>query len=205
MHGFGLYIASWTTACLVALALYLARRDRYAISQRRYWQFLTEPWKVATFVAGAALITLVAPYSGDPTWDYYDGFFMSVFCYTTAPWVVGVLYQAARGQAKPDEVYIAVCAWLFSASWSYDIYQLWRHGYYPITWFSNLFASSLIYLCAGLFWNLEHVPGRGVIFSFMRAGWPSRATQSSFWRIALWGAVFAVPAVAAVLVFLLQD
>ena len=61
----------------------------------------------------------------------------------------------------------------------------------------------MIYLCAGLFWNLEYVPGRGVIFSFMRAGWPSRAAQSSFWRVALWAAVFAVPAVAAVLVFML--
>ena len=92
---------------------------------------------------------------------------------------------------------------MFSASWSYDLYQLWRHGYYPITWFANLFASSLIYLCAGLFWNLEHVPGRGVIFSFMREGWPSRPAQSSVLRILVWGAVFAIPAVAAVLIFIL--
>jgi hypothetical protein len=197
------YVALWSTACAAALVLYLVRRDRYVISQRSYWHFLTEPWKLATFVAGAALITLVAPYTGDPTWDYYDGFFMSVFCYTTAPWVVGILYLAAHRRARVDEVYIAACAWLFSASWSYDIYQLWRHGYYPITWFANLFASSLIYLCAGLFWNLEHAPGRGVIFSFMRAGWPSRPAQSSVLRILAWGAVFAVPAIAAVLIFLL--
>ena len=198
-----LYVASWAVACLAALVLYLARRDRYAISRRSYWHFLTEPWKVATFIAGAALITLVAPYSGDPTWDYYDGFFMSVLCYTTSPWVVGVLYQARRRRARIDEVYIAVCAWLFSASWSYDLYQLWRHGYYPITWHANLFASSLIYLCAGLFWNLEYVPGRGTIFSFMQEDWPSRPRSSSVWRLAIWGAVFAIPAIAAVAVFVL--
>lgn len=203
MAGFGLYISSWATACAVALGLYVARRERYVISRRRYWRFLTEPWKVATFIAGAALITLVAPYTGDPTWDYYDGFFMSVFCYTTAPWVVGVLYFASRREAKRDEIYIAVCAWFFSASWSYDIYQLWRFGYYPITWSSNFFASSLIYLCAGFFWNLEYLPGRGVIFSFMRAEWPSPSSVSSFWRIAAWAGVFAIPAIAAVLVFLL--
>lgn len=198
-----IYVALWSAACLAALALYFARRTAYVISRRSYWHFLGEPWKVATFVAGAATITLVAPYTGDPTWDYYDGFFMSVFCYTTAPWVVGILYLAARRQARPDELFLAVCAWLFSASWSYDLYQLWRHGYYPITWFPNLFASSLIYLCAGLFWNLEHLPGRGVIFSFMRDGWPSRPRQSSVLKILAWGAVFAIPAVAAVLVFIL--
>ena len=33
------------------------------------------------------------------------------------------------------------------------------------------FVRSVIYLCAGAFWNLEYVPGRGVIFSFMREGW----------------------------------
>ena len=203
MAGFGLYIAFWATACVVALALFLARRERHVISRRQYWQFLTEPWKVATFVTGAALITLLAPYTGDPTWDHYDGFFMSVFCYTTAPWVVGVLYRAARREARADEIYVAVCAWLFSVSWSYDIYQLWRFGFYPITWLSNLFASSIIYLCAGLFWNLEYVPGRGVIFSFMRAGWPSRASASSFWKVSIWAAVFAIPAVAAILVFML--
>lgn len=197
------YVALWAFACAVAVGLYLVGRDRYVISQPRYWQFLAEPWKLAAFVAGASLITLVAPYTGDPTWDYVDGFFMSVFCFTTAPWVVGILYQAARRRARWDELYIAVCAWLFSASWSYDIYLLWRDGYYPITWFANLFASSLIYLCAGLFWNLEYLPGRGVIFSFMREGWPSRPLQSSVLRIAAWGLVFAIPAIAAVLIYIL--
>jgi hypothetical protein len=50
---------------------------------------------------------------------------------------------------------VALCLWLFSASWSYDLYLLLRDGSYPVTWLANLFASSLLYLSAGLFWNLH--------------------------------------------------
>jgi hypothetical protein len=197
------YVAAWTAACVAALVVYARRPQSFRISTRAYWHFLGEPWKLATFVAGAALITLVAPYTGDPTWDYIDGFFMSVLCFATAPWVAGVLFLAARRQASASELYVAVCAWLFSASWSYDAYLLWRDGHYPDTWFANLFASSVIYLSAGLFWNLEYAQGRGVIFSFMRPGWPSRSENTAVWRFALYALVFALPAIAAVLMFLL--
>ena len=200
---FKVYIAAWSTACLAALVLVLRHRAAFAIGRRGYWHFLSEPWKLATFVAGASLITLVAPYTGDPTWDYVDGAFMSVFCFTTAPWVVATLYFAARRRASLTEAYVALCAWLFSASWSYDIYLVWRDGEYPSTWFANLFASSVIYLAAGLFWNLEWLRGRGVIFSFMRDGWPSRPAESAFLRLLGYAVIFAVPAIAAVLMFLL--
>lgn len=200
---FKLYIAAWAGACLLALALLLHRPADFAITRRRYWHFLTEPWKVLTFLAGAALITLVAPYTGDPTWDWVDGLFMSVLCYTTAPWVVATLFFAVHRQVRLGELYAAVCAWLFSASWSYDIYLVWRDGFYPDTWFANLFASSVIYLCAGMFWNLEWQAGRGVIFSFMRDHWPSRAPHAPVWRFAIYALVFALPAIAAVLMFLL--
>ena len=197
------YIAAWSVAALAALAIFLRRPASFFIARRSYWQFLTEPWKVMTFVAGAALITLVAPYTGDPTWDYADGFFMSVFCYATAPWVVAVLYFAARQRVRPAEVYVAVCAWLFSASWSYDVYLLWRDGTYPSTWFPNLFASSFIYLCAGLFWNLEWVHGRGVIFSFMRDGWPSRPAATVHARLVVYALILALPVIGAVMIFLI--
>lgn len=200
---FKLYIAAWSACCLLALVLYLRRGKAFAISRRAYWHFLVEPWKLFTFVAGAGLITLVAPYTGDPTWDRVDGLFMSVFCYTTAPWVVATVFFAARGRVGVDELVVAVIVWLFSASWSYDIYLVWRDGDYPLTWFPNLFASSVIYLCAGLFWNLEYRPGRGVIFSFMEEGWPARPAQPSLWRIAIYAAIFALPAIAAVLIYLL--
>ena len=200
---FKYYIGGWSLACLLALGLFLRSPATFAIGRRSYWHFLGEPWKLATFVAGAALITLVAPYTGDPTWDYVDGFFMSVFCFTTAPWVVGTLYFSLHRKVSWTETYVAICAWLFSACWSYDIYLVWRDGEYPPTWFANLFASSVIYLAAGLFWNLEWQRGRGVIFSFMREGWPSRPAESAFFRLLGYAAIFAIPAVAAVLMFLL--
>lgn len=198
---FKAYIAAWALASLWALVLIVRRPGRFAITGGDYRQFLSEPWKLATFAAGGALITLIAPYTGDPTWDYVDGFFMSVLCFTTAPWVVAVLYFFARRRASLAEAYVALCAWLFSASWSYDIYLVWRDGDYPFTWLPNLFASSVIYLCAGLFWNLEWTPARGVIFSFMRAGWPSRPECSAPARLLLYAAVLAAPAIGAVVIF----
>jgi hypothetical protein len=200
---FKIYVACWSLACAAALFLYLRQPRAFAISSRDYWRFLADGWKLATFAAGAGLITLVAPYTGDPTWDYVDGLFMSVLCFASAPWAVATLYFAVRRRARIAEVYVAVCAWLFSASWSYDLYLVVRDGHYPETWFANLFASSVIYICAGLFWNLEYCAGRGVIFSFMRDGWPSRAPGAPVWRFALYMLVFALPAVAAVLMFLL--
>lgn len=201
---FKIYIAGWVFACVIALALYLREPGNFVVSSRQYWRFLAEPWKLTAFAAGGLLITLVAPYTGDPTWDHVDGAFMSILCFTTAPWVVGVLYRLMRGKAGWAESYVAVCAWLFSASWSYDIYLVWRDGAYPATWLPNLFASSLIYLCAGLFWNLEWQPDRGVVFSFMRATWPTRQQVSSPWRLLLYAALFAAPAVWAVLVFMIH-
>jgi hypothetical protein len=204
MHPFfWYYVAAWSAACLLALGLFLRDRSGCATGRGGYWHFLGEPWKLATFAAGAALVTLVAPYTGDPTWDRTDGLFMSVFCFATAPWVVATLFLTARRNAGWTETYIAFCAWLFSASWSYDIYAVWRDGEYPSTWFANLFASSVIYLSAGLFWNLEWQRGRGVIFSFIREGWPSRPAESAFFRLLGYAAVFALPVIAAVLMFLL--
>lgn len=200
---FKFYIAGWSALCIVALALFLRRPSAFVPGRRIYWHFLGEPWKLVTFVAGGALITLIAPYTGDPTWDRVDGFFMSVFCFTTAPWVVGALYLAARRQTSPVEIYVAACVWLFSASWSYDIYLVWRDGEYPLTWYSNIYASSLIYLCAGLFWNLEWQPERGVIFSFMREGWPSRPAHSSPLRFAIYALVLTLPAIGAILIFMI--
>jgi hypothetical protein len=200
---FKLYMAGWACACGIALVAYARKRAAFAISSRRYWHFIAEPWKLTAFVAAAALFTVIAPYTGDPTWDHADGAFMSVLCFATAPWVAGTLYRLARGRAGMAEGYVALCAWLFSASWSYDAYLLWRDGHYPATWHANLLASSVIYLSAGLFWNLEWEPGKGAIFSFMKEDWPVRPAASSPWRIALYAAVFAAPAVLAVLVFLL--
>jgi len=79
--------------------------------------------------------------------------------------------------------YIAICVWMFSASWSYDLYLVLRDGSYPTTWFPNIFASSVLYLSAGLLWSLENVEGRGVIFGFMDPSWPLVSKSGKFTRI----------------------
>lgn len=199
---FKIYIGIWSAAFLLALALYLKNPSIFAITHRSYWHFLSEPWKLLTFLVSGLLVTLVAPYTNDPTWDHIDGFFMSVLCFATAPWVVGILYRRAKGHSSWIELYVAVCAWLFSASWSYDIYLVWRDGDYPLTWYANIYASSLIYLCAGLFWSLEWQAGRGVVFSFMQKDWPVRAKTSSPKHLALYGAVLAIPILLALVMML---
>jgi len=101
---FRIYIAAWSAACLAAVLLYLRHPGDFAISRHAYWHFLAEPWKLVTFIAGTGLITLVAPYTGDPTWDYVDGFFMSVLCYATAPWVVLRHYPCLAGSWCRDDL-----------------------------------------------------------------------------------------------------
>jgi hypothetical protein len=72
---------------------------------------------------------------------------------------------------------------MFSASWSYDLYLVLRDGNYPVTWFSNIFESSVLYISAGLFWNLDWEHGSGVIFAFMKTNWPYNTSESVFSRI----------------------
>jgi hypothetical protein len=133
-------------------------------------------------------ITVIAPYTGDQTWDYYDAMMMSVLTFATAPWAVGTLYRTLRGEARPANAYVALCAMLFSASWCYDIYLVFRDGSYPMTWWANMAASSILYLLAGMLWNLEWRPGRGATFGFMEQGWPDPAHAAGFSKL-VWMAI----------------
>jgi hypothetical protein len=80
----------------------------------------------------------------DCTWDFMNASFMSLLAFTTAPWAIGTLYLALRGRASGTSAYIAVCIWLFSASWSYDLWHLVDFGEYPPTWLPNVLASSCL-------------------------------------------------------------
>lgn len=196
------YIATYLLACLVALWLYWKDPVQFYISRKTYWRFVSEPWKLISFGIAATGMVVVGPYTVDPTWDYIDAGFMSVFTYATAPWVMGVLYRLVRGRESLKQAFVAACAWLFSASWSYDLYILWRDGDYPATWLPNIFAASVLYVSAGLLWNLEWAPGRGVIFGFMREDWPAPLPQSGFRKLAWFALPFMAIAAASVLYFL---
>jgi hypothetical protein len=166
-------------------------RERKALIllQKAYRLYLFSKWKLLTFAIAALSMIVMAPYTGDPTWDYVDAAFMSILTFLTAPWAVGTLYLALKRQAQPTHIYIAVCVWMFSVSWAYDVYILLKHGYYPPTWLPNIVLSSILYFAAGLMWNLQRKEGRGVVFGFMAPGWPDPASELGFRQIA-W---FALP------------
>ena len=170
------YGAAWGLACLGALALVARRPAEFSITGAAYRAYLLQPWKLATFALAGAGLTIIAPYTGDPTWDYFDAAMMSVLTFVTAPWAVGTLYRR-------EHIYVALCAWLFSASWCYDLYLLLRDGRYPDTWAANMAASSILYLLAGLLWNFEWRPARGVTFGFLEESWPDPAHAGGFRKI----------------------
>ncbi|HXF65089.1 MAG TPA: hypothetical protein VNK67_00115 [Burkholderiales bacterium] len=196
-----IYLAAWMVACLAAIAVFWRRRRAFAVSHATYWRFLFVPWKVITFAIAALGITLIAPYTGDPTWDHFDAAFMSVLTYLTAPWAVGAIYLSLRGRLPAFQAYAAACAWLFSASWSYDLYLLLRDGHYPGTWLPNLFASSVLYVAAGLLWNLDWRAGKGVVFAFTEPGWPAPPEAGAFRRIVWYALPFMIIAAVAILSF----
>lgn len=200
---FYIYIATWTLACAIAFAIYLRDRRSFCFARREYWRFLAQPWKLATFGVAWCGLTLIAPYTGDPTWDYVDASFMSLLTFITAPWVIGALYKSARRELPLKQAYVAVCLWMFSVSWSYDLYLVLRDGDYPITWLVNIPASSVLYVSAGLLWNLEWQPNRGVIFTFMREGWPTPAAHLCLERIVWVALPFMLIAASAALSFVL--
>lgn len=196
------YLAAWLAACALALWLYLRDRGAYVVSRPAYWRFVLAPWKATTFALAATGMVVVAPYTGDPTWDYFDAAFMSIFCYATAPWAVGTVYRLAQRRAHWREIYVMACAWMFTVSWSYDGYMLLKSGYYPATWQSNIALSSILYVSAGLLWSLEHRPGSGVAFGFTRDDWPQPLPGGGgFGRVAWFALPFMALAAALVLAF----
>jgi len=186
---FTAYVTGWSIACVAAGFLLFRERRTLVLFKSEYWRSLLTGWKLVTFAIAAVAMTTIAPYTGDPTWDYIDASFMSIFTFLTAPWALGTLYLAFRRQAALTHVYVMVCVWMFSVSWSYDLYILLRDGYYPATWLPNIVLSSVLYVAAGLLWNLAWKPGRGVVFGFMEPGWPDTGCEPGFHRI-VW---FALP------------
>lgn len=183
------YLSAYTVACFVAAILMVRERGSLILFKSAYRRYLRSPWKLLTFAIAALSMIIMAPYTGDPTWDYIDAAFMSILTFLTAPWAVGTLYMALKRQARAVHIYIAVCVWMFSASWAYDVYILLKHGYYPPTWVPNIVLSSILYFAAGLMWNLQRREGRGVIFGFMEPDWPNPAFELGF-RQVIW---FALP------------
>jgi hypothetical protein len=133
---------------------------------------------------------------------------MSLCTYLTAPWAIGVIARS-RGAARTKIVlrrpliFVAMIAWMFSASWSYDGYLFLRDGRYPASWAANIPASTALYVAAGMLFSLVHVKDRGIVFDFMTADW-KLTPRSSFGKIALPAAILIVGVVLALSPFVVS-
>jgi hypothetical protein len=163
---------------------------------------LLQPWKLFTFFVALTLITVVAPYSGDPTWDYLDSIIISCLTFVVAPWSVGAIYLSCRNRTFDKRLLVAACLF-FTPCWFYDLYILLRDHAYPPTWVSNLFLSGPIVALAGLFWNLAWLRELGTHFSFSHRPWIS-SEATPFGKILLPALMISVPVVVMVLWFVFE-
>ncbi len=196
------YVVLWGTACQFAVYFYLKDRRSFAFSRKEYIRFLFVPWKIVTFLIALTGMVAIAPYSGDPTWDHLDAFFMSVLTFAGAPWAVGALYKSFKGKMPWRQTFVAFCVWMFSVSWSYDLYILFRDGRYPAEWLANMFASSTLYIPAGLLWNLTWSKEKGVIFSFMEEDRLRPPDHQDFSKVFWYAMLFIAFAAGLILYFL---
>lgn len=196
------YLTAWAILVALSVGLMLVQPSRYEICTRPYWTFLLQPWKLVTFLLALALITVVAPYSGDPTWDYLDSIIISCLTFIEAPWTVGVMYLSYKNRQFDKRLLVATCLFL-TPCWFYDIYILFRDQMYPPTWVSNLFLSGPIVALAGLFWNLSWHQEAGTHFSFSRDPWMSKRV-TPFSKVFVPALLIAIPVISMVLWFVMD-
>jgi hypothetical protein len=102
---------------------------------------------------------------------------------------------------------VAIALMLFSSSWFYDAYLLWRDGFYTGRWAGNLMLSPFIYVVAGLLWNMEAKESgdfreqSAFRLSFVRADWPSRPVDTRFGPLVLVSIPFIVVAAFVLVAF----
>jgi hypothetical protein len=188
----GGYLVLWLALTAAALVLAIRQRRTLSLFSRNYARFLAVPWRLATFVLATFCLAVIAPRTGDPTWDYYDATLMGLLTFLTAPWVLGTFWRARRPPRSALTLFIAAICWMVSASWSYDLYILLRDGVYPPSALANILASSILYVAAGFFWSLVWRPGRGVTFAFLEADWPAVGPPGGFSRLVGYALAFAV-------------
>ncbi len=176
------YLICWLSFCLFAGFLCYRYRKDLISELPNYRSLIFIKWKLVTFSIAFIFVTFAGHFTDDETWDIISGGGMSVLTFFTAPWAVGTTYKVLRGQRPFTYLIIAAALTLFSASWFYDGYLLLRDGSYTGRWIGNLILSPIIYVCAGLLWNLE-ASGHWFRFSFLRLDWPKPPEDRSFWPI----------------------
>jgi hypothetical protein len=179
------YLWLWMAACLVAVGILYRDRKSLHPELGNYARFLFVPWKIATFLPALLFVTFAGRFTDDETWDVVSGAGMSILTYLTAPWALGLFYKSLKNERPKRYLLVACVLCLFSSSWFYDGYLLWRDGEHSIRWLSNLMLSPIIYVAAGFLWNLEvTTDGRFTdpefTLSFLRDDWPVPPGNTSF-------------------------
>jgi hypothetical protein len=180
------YMAIWVSFCFVAVLILVRDRKSLIHEWREYWRFLIVPWKLWLFVPALLFVTFAGRFTNDETWDVVTGSGMAILTFLTAPWALGLIYQVFAGRRPLRYLVVALVLLLFSSSWFYDGYLLWRDGAYTGRWLGNLVLSPFIYVAAGLLWNLEAKDSgdfreaSGFRLSFVRADWPTRPVDTRF-------------------------
>jgi hypothetical protein len=183
---FAKYIAIWASFCLVALVILLWDRKRLLPEWREYLRFLCVSWKLCLFAPAFIFVTLAGSYTNDETWDFVTGSGMSLLTFLTAPWSIGLIYQVLIRRRPLRYLVVALALLFYSSSWFYDSYLLWRDGMYSPRWAGNLLLSPIIYLAAGMLWNLEAKDSWtfrdrwDFRLSFVRPDWPKRPVDTRF-------------------------
>jgi hypothetical protein len=197
----GSYVACWVACCGFAAGILWRDRRQLRPEWRAYVRFLGVPWKLAIFFPAGIFVTFAGRFTDDETWDAVTGGGMSVLTFLTAPWALGLLFQVMVGRRPWRYALMAVVLVLFSSSWFYDGYLLWRDRSYTSRWSSNLLLSPIIYVAAGLLWNLEAKGRWGFRFAFVRQDWPSRPTDTRFLPLLLIALPFVLVAAFVLVAF----
>lgn len=197
-----LYFKFYISLCLLFLfiGIYFSIKKIHdlEIFTKKYYIFLFKPWKFITFLIAFISFNIIAPFSGDLTWDFYTSSMMSIFTYLSAPWSVGIFYKFIKNKTSIKIFFIAIVMLFFSASWCYDWYLVIKYGTYPDTWFSNIYLSSIVYIAAGIYWNIEYREKKLITIAFLYDDWlHSNITNYSFKKI--WWAILIITTPVAVL------
>jgi hypothetical protein len=174
------YILFWGSFCLLAVAILVPDRNTLLPEWRAYFRFLSLPWKLAIFAPAFLFVSFAGRFTDDETWDLVTGSGMSILTFLTAPWSIGLFCQVLMGKRPRRYFIVATALCLFSSSWFYDSYLLWRDGVYTQRWLGNLIASPVICVAAGLLWNLEAESASRYQLSFVRPDWPKPPANQSF-------------------------
>jgi hypothetical protein len=182
-------------------------RKRLIPEWHEYLSFLSVPWKLCLFAPAFLFVTFAGRYTNDESWDVMTGSGMALLTFLTAPWAIGLIYQVLTGRRPWRYLIVALALLLFSSSWFYDAYLLWRDGVYTPRWWENLILSPVIYVAAGLLWNLEAKESGdfgeqpGFRLSFVREDWPKRPADTRFGPIIFVSIPFIVIAAFVLVAF----